>query len=269
MSVPALVGVVPAAGRATRLGAIPCSKEILPVAGAAPSGVAVRVACHSLLESMALAGVRRCLVVVDVSKCDVVEFLGDGGPLGMDLAFLAVRDSPDTPTTVDRARGHVGDATVVFGFPDIQIEPVDALARVTRRRQTGGADIVLGVLPATDVTRVDMVTLDGERVVSILPKPAETDLTLTWLLAAWGPTFTEFLHIQVSRGLDGRGEVFIGDIVQSAIDTGLVVEAEVIADGRYRDVGTPEDLAAAQRADLLGQPGPVARGPRPTARTRF
>jgi glucose-1-phosphate thymidylyltransferase len=34
-------------------------------------------------------------------------------------------------------------------------------------------------------------------------------------------------------------------VIQAAIDHGLVVEAESFDDGRYLDIGTPEDLVRA------------------------
>ena len=40
-------------------------------------------------------------------------------------------------------------------------------------------------------------------------------------------------------------EIYVGHIIQAAIDSGLQVEAELFAAGTYLDIGTPEDLARA------------------------
>lgn len=247
-----LLGVVPAAGRARRLGAIPCSKEILPVAGPGPRPGVTRVASHCLLELMATAGVRRCYVVIGDGKWDIPAFLGDGDAVGVDLAYLTISNSPDTPSTLDRARRHVRGCAVAMGFPDVVLAPADALARVARRYDSSDADAVLGLLPATDPTLADMVEVDAEdRVKAVVPKPSRTSLELTWMLAVWGPTFSDYLHERVVAKPDTATELYVGDVLQAAIDDGLDISGEVIADGRYRDIGTPSHLAAALRTDFV------------------
>lgn len=245
-----VVGLVPAAGAATRLGPIPCSKAILPVAGAGPGSGGVRVACHSLLESLAVAGITRCLVVVDTDTGgDVPRFLGDGEELGLDLGYLTVSASPSTVATLDRARRHVGDATVVLGFPDIQLAPLDVVTRVLEHHRASGADVVLGLMRATDPTAVDVVDVDELGIVhAVVPKPRETTWPWMWVLAVWGPRFTALLH-EHAVGAAGQAarEPFVGDVVAAAITAGMRVEGVRLEDGRYHDIGTPATLAAAQR----------------------
>ena len=54
-----VVGLIPAAGRAERLGPLPCSKELLPIGfRETPRGPAPKVAGHYLLERFRAAGVR-------------------------------------------------------------------------------------------------------------------------------------------------------------------------------------------------------------------
>ena len=114
-----LVGVVPAAGRATRLGRLPCSKEVLPIAWETdPAGRSrALVACEPLLRQMRLAGAMRAFVVVGNGKWDIPAFLGDGDGVGLDLAYLVIADSPSMVHTVARACPRLGTATVLFGFP--------------------------------------------------------------------------------------------------------------------------------------------------------
>lgn len=254
-----LVGLVPAAGSATRLGPIPCSKAILPVAGEGPTPGSVRVACHSLLEQLAAARVDRCLVVVDREALDVAAYVGDGTGLGLDVGYLTIDDSPSTVATLARATRHVGASTVVLGFPDIQLSPGDLVARTVDHHRTSGADVVLGLVPATDTTAVDVVAVDDDgRVTAVVPKPAQTDLTWMWPLAVWGPRFTTLLADHARRPHHEDGELFVGHVVTAAITAGLRVEATHMPDGRYLDVGTPATLAVAQEA-----PWPDAAGEAP------
>ncbi|CAA9210298.1 MAG: Glucose-1-phosphate thymidylyltransferase [uncultured Acidimicrobiales bacterium] len=262
-----LVGLVPAGGVASRLGAMPCSKEILPVGIGDGPGTA-RVACDPLLEAFASAGVRRCVMVLGHGKWDVPAFLGDGSRVGLDLAYLTVRESPNGPTTLDRAYEHVRGCRVVFGFPDILIGPSDLFDPLVQMQEEGGADVVLGLFPAADPSLVDMVELDDDgRVRAVLPKPEQTSLRYTWLVAVWGAAFTELLHDGAPWAADGR-EVYVGDVINAAVRSGLTVMGSVVPDGHYLDVGTPAKLAAALRGELGGDQADQAEGtPRPTAST--
>jgi len=73
-----------------------------------------------------------------------------------------------------------------------------------------------------------------------------------WAIAVWTHTFTQFLYeylieIEHSNVLTSRKELPIGDVIQAAIDEGFPVEAEAFTNGRYLDIGTPENLAEAVR----------------------
>ena len=99
-----------------------------------------------------------------------------------------------------------------------------------------------------------MVEVDAAgRVVRIEVRPVVTTLRSCWLLAVWGPRFTEHLHAAVAAsrpsgaGDGSAGELQIGAVVAGALAAGLDVRAVEIPDGWYRDIGTPEELAAVLR----------------------
>jgi NDP-sugar pyrophosphorylase family protein len=106
------------------------------------------------------------------------------------------------------------------------------------------------------------VELDSSgRVVRVEVRPRATSLRLCWVLAVYGPVFTEHQHgfvaeAQRRRAGGGRdeGELQIGAVVSSAVERGLVVHGVEIEGGRFRDIGTPEDLAAIREegSDPLG-----------------
>lgn len=256
-----LVGLVPAAGRARRLGRLACSKEIHPISSGDSQR---RVACDWLLWALHAAAVPTAYVVLGDGKWDIPAFLGDGSAVGVRLAYLTVQDSPGTPSTLAQAVPFLADARVVFGFPDILFEPADAFVALLARQEATGADVVLGCWPADQPEKMDMVERDETgRVRRLVIKPTATDLTLTWIVAVWTPRFTEYLHAFVGERVGrtaGSAERYVGDVVQAAIDDGWVVDTVVFPDGGYRDIGTPEDLAAAVAE------GGAGAAPRPTPR---
>jgi glucose-1-phosphate thymidylyltransferase len=252
-----LLGLIPAAGRAERLGPLPCSKELLPLGFCeTPRGPAPKVACHYLLERFRTAGIRRVFMVLHESKMDVPRYFGTREIADVALAYLAIPGSRSVPETLDRAFPFVQDALVAMGFPDVLFEPADAYARLIERQTATGADLVLGLFPTERSRTTDMVEtdLDG-RVVRIEVRPESTALRFNWLIAVWGPAFTRFLHEAVrSDASAGERELQIGSVMMAALTAGLRVDGVEIPEGTWRDIGTPEELAAAQR-ELARIPG--------------
>lgn len=244
-----MIGLVPAAGRAARLGALPCSKEIFPLGLGA--GGEVRPACAHLLDAFLDAGVGRAFVLLRKGKWDVPQLLGRGpgsreGTATLQLAYLALDPTASVPETLDAAYPFVRDARVALGFPDILFEPRDAFRGLLERQEESGADLVLGLFPADRPDKADMVELDdGGRVRRLVIKQPDVGLCYTWSVALWTPRFSRYLHEFVARHV-GK-EIHVGDVIQAAVDEGWDVEAVPHPEGTYLDVGTPEDLLRALR----------------------
>jgi glucose-1-phosphate thymidylyltransferase len=250
-----IVGLIPAAGRAERLGPLPCSKELLPVGfRETPRGPALMVAGHCLLERFRAGGVERAFMILHESKWDVPRYFGTGEVAGVSLAYLSIPGSRSVPETVDRAFPFVADSLVALGFPDVIFEPADAYAPLIARQAATGADLVLGLFPAANPRTTDMVELgeDG-RVLRVEVRPETTALRYNWLIAVWSPVFTRFLHAAVEEALKAPAspaapELQIGAVVRAAVTAGLHVEGVEFPGGTWRDVGTLPELAAALRA---------------------
>ncbi len=267
MSGEELIGLLPMAGRARRLGALPCSKEVLPLpcgGELGPDGrrAGARPLCLGLLESLRAAGVARAYAVLRRGKWDVPHYLGGGLAQGVDLAYLLVDDTAGVPFTLDRAYPYVRDARVALGFPDIVFEPQDALRRVRERQEGTGADLVLGLFPSDRPDKADMVRLDAAgSVVGLTIKDPRCGLRYTWSLAVWTPRFTRLLRWQVAEwtASDPPGrERHLGEVVAAALEQGLDVQAQPFPDGWYLDAGTPDDLLRAAR-HALGETGGCGR----------
>jgi len=265
-----IIGLLPAAGQGTRISPLPMSKELFPlgfreVKGKA--GLRPKVACHYLLEKMHLAGAQEAFLILRPGKWDIPDFLGDGADLGLRLAYLTVHVPFEVPFSLNQAYPFVREATVVMGFPDILFEPEDAYRRLLQRLDQGNAEVVLGLFPTDQPEKVGVVEFDETtgQVSGIYEKSTFTHLPYMWAIAAWQPTFTEFLHQVVTerqRQLIGKQppqmlkemppytELPIGDVIHQAIEAGLRVEAEPFEQGSYLDIGTPENLRRAIAAGL-------------------
>lgn len=241
------IGLIPAAGYATRLGPQPASKEVLPVApGLSPNP---RVAADFLLEQMRQAGIPRAFMVIRNGKWDIPGHFDSGEAAGVALAYLVTAPTPGVPHTLDRAYAYVREATTVLGFPDLLVTEPMALARLVRAFARQPTDVLLGLLPLGDPRVMDAVELSQRRVVRVWPKTGRPGMRHTWAFAIWRPRFTEFLHDFLVRGVEHppATELSIGDVIQAAIDAGFSVEGETVADETFVDLGTPAGLAEAGR----------------------
>ncbi|MEM8933013.1 MAG: dTDP-glucose pyrophosphorylase [Acidobacteriota bacterium] len=263
-----LIGLIPAAGRARRLGELPCSKEIFPI------GFEVgrdgepkpRPVIHGLLRGMASAGVERALIVLRDGKWDIPACLGEGDAIGLDLAYLLVGSTGSVPETLDRAHTWIAGHDVALGFPDILLEPADVWPRLAEFHRRGGADVSLGLFPTDQVAKADMVDFDDDgRIRQIVIKDPRCTLRWTWSIAMFGPSFRDLLHaivggeeaMEARSGPEGSSAVepYVGDVVRAAVERGLDVRGLPFHEGRFLDVGTPEDLRRAVRSGSENSPG--------------
>lgn len=261
-----VVAVIPAAGFGRRLGALPWSKEVFPIptlhgdGGESPVGLA----CDSLLRAFRAANAERVFVVIRDGKWDIPGVLLDGRGWGLDLAYVVVPDSEGLADTVSRTFPFIRGATVLFGLPDILLDVSNPFEPMLEALEEKSADVALGLFPPHRPRAADMVDLDESgRVRAVLPKPRHSELEFAWILAAWQPTFTEFLHERSrvepfdrsARSQDEASEVYLGDVMHAAIGQGLTVVGVPFRSGRYLDIGTPEDLANALRTGFPGRAG--------------
>lgn len=255
-----VVGLVPAGGRGTRLGPLPCSKELFPV-GFRPvddrEGPRPKVVSHYLLEMMRLADIRKAYIILRDGKWDIPAYYKDGSMLNMHIGYLMMDLPFGVPYTLDQAYPFVRDNLVALGFPDMVIRPDDVFVRLLGRQKESGADLVLGLFPAHQPKKTDMVELDNNGGVrSICIKPGKTDLTYAWETAVWTPVFSEFMHEYLSshRGIaeskdpaadTGFTELHVGDVIHAAIKANMQVDSVLFRQGHCLDIGTPEDLLTA------------------------
>jgi glucose-1-phosphate thymidylyltransferase len=235
-----LVGVLPAAGHARRLGEIGGSKEVLPLPG---RDGGVLPAAHGALEQMREAGVARACMVVREGKTDIPARLGDGRAYGVPLEFVSTPGTDSSPATIDVAYTLVSGADVALAWPDVLYEPADALARTVARLEE--FDIALGSYPTRPGGRFDVLDVDPDGTVRHLVGGASG---WTWALAGWRPQFTEFLHAFLAAAPPGERELVLNDVFEAALGAGMRLGIERFPDGSFLDIGTPEDLARARQA---------------------
>ena len=240
------IGILPAAGTASRLRPFRYPKELLPIVFAPdpPRGLRPVLAIEYALRAMGAAEIERCLVVIADWKTEVVRLLGDGQELGMRLAYLH-RDVPrGLADAVDAGYPWFGDHSVCLALPDTIFRPLSALKALKDELTATGADVVLGVFPTHQPQQLGPVRADEDgRVLAVFEKPPQTDLRNTWGIAAWSPRFSRFLHERLSA-TGVPDDLSLGPVFHEAVREGLAVRAVTFVGGAYCDVGKAENIAS-------------------------
>jgi glucose-1-phosphate thymidylyltransferase len=158
------------------------------------------------------------------------------------------------------ARSLFKKQTGSFWLSRHHFQPDDAYVQLVDRMLASRADIVLGLFPAANPQKMDMVDLNADGTIrDIHIKPVQTDLKWTWIIAAWNAAFTQFMHEiwfaapsrpiadqenRIPKG--GWKEMFVGDVIREAIGSELKIDQVIFPQGTYIDIGSPEDLVSAQ-----------------------
>lgn len=247
-----IVGLIPAGGVASRLGKIPCSKEVFPLITA--SGEVTVLAAH-LIRYYKRAGIRQVFFIISKGKWDIPEYFGDGSDFGIPMGYLIMNLPFGAPFTINQAFPFIKDKIVALGFPDILFEPEDAFNQMKNNLLAGDADVLLGLVPSDQSQRSDMISFNEQgKIQEIVIKQNRPDLKYSWFIALWKPSFTRYLNEYLENLIrinpqgqivlqDGSArEVFVGDVIQSAIETGLTAGYQIFENGKFTDMGTTAEL---------------------------
>ncbi len=223
----AIVGVIPAAGHATRLQPIASSKETYPVHG--------RPVMDYLVERMKGAGCTELRVVTRPEKQDVIENAGRHGA-------TVIEASPATPAASLLAgiRSLTGTDLVLFGYPDSIWEPVDGFRPLVELVEAS-AEVALGLFRTSQVERPDVVKLSPTGAVIDLEVGSDRSPPhLIWGCAA--------ARARTLRGLAGHDDP--GDYLRTLCRAAAI--AGVVLSDSYIDIGTRRGLRLARE---LSEPG--------------
>ena len=260
------VGLIPAAGRATRLAPFRYPKELLPIGyeltpqgGARPRAVA-----EYGVEAIKAAGIDHMFFVVAPWKLDVVTYFGDGAQFGVSVGYLYQEEARGLPHAVDIAYPWIGGRHVALVLPDTIVTPADALARLRTRYLDTGADLALAVFPTEQAWRLGPVVMSGGKVERVLDKPHGPAPANTWGAAIWGERFAALLHEGLGDADPAAGEPVLGMFFDLAVRRGLKAVAVEFPGGSFEDAGTSEGIVrtglvapgiAGWPADRPGSPG--------------
>jgi glucose-1-phosphate thymidylyltransferase len=217
---PRVVGIVPAAGYATRLQPLEGSKEVYRVGG--------RPLMDYVVERMRAAPCDEVRIVTRPDKRDVIEHAAA-------LGVQVVEGRPET-LAVSVSLGVEGlhpDDVALIGLPDTIWEPADGFAQLLAGLSKD-TDVVLGLFTSPEPERSDVVTLDDSgRVAAVSVKPEQPASNLIWGCAA--------ARVDALSGIGRRA--WPGEHFDELARAGRALGVRLA--GEYLDVGTRDALRRA------------------------
>lgn len=217
-----MIGIIPAAGSATRMMGIP--KMLLPVPRYGLTLIDLTI------MRMELADMSTPPVIV--SNGVILSLLEHH------LGFSIVNRTTQTMSETVLMALHTwmqdrGDR-VLFGMPDTYFDDAEAFVKLAAALDDG-ADVAVGLFHVRNSQRhkLGMCAFDPrtQQILQVIDKSNTTTLSWAWGVLAWKPIFWEHIHAEAPH---------VGYALPRAIEAGLDVRA-VRMDGEYFDCGTPDE----------------------------
>jgi glucose-1-phosphate thymidylyltransferase len=224
-------GIVPAAGRGSRIQPLGFSKELLPVGSRSQDGTErPRAVSEYLIERMVAGGADKICFIIAPGKSDILEYYGAG--YGDVRAVYVVQPNPTgLCDALFCARPVVAaDEPVMVGLPDTIWFPDKALQELPDDR------LSFLLFPVEQPQFFDAVVMDAEcRVKEIQVKTEQA--ASSWIWGAFkmpGATFHDLHRLWLDRG---KRDEYVGTLVNAYLAAGGEAWG-VQAGERYADVGT-------------------------------
>ena len=246
-------GIVPAAGRGSRIQPLAFSKELLPVGSRFDAGVERPCAVSEyLLDRMVLGGADKLCMVISPGKHDILAYYG-AGYAGADVAYVVQPQPSGLCDAVFRAAPLIPpDEPVMVGLPDTVWFPKHGFSVLP--------DGVLSFLlfPVERPELFDAVVLaeDGAIVEIQVKCPGAAS---RWIWGAFKMPGAVFHALHALWSARGRQDEYFGTLVNAYIAGGGRALG-VRAGESYVDTGTFNGYRAAMR--LLGRAAAEDGNPR-------
>ena len=237
-------GIVPAAGRGSRIQPLAFSKELLPVGSRLDHGVERPCAVSEyLVERMIRGGADKICFVISPGKSDIMEYYGAGYG-DASIAYVVQPQPAGLCDAIFRASPLVGpDEPVLVGLPDTVWFPEGGLAALPDDR------LSFLLFPVEFPEFFDAVVLDeADRVTEIQVK--SKGARSHWIWGAFKMPGRVLHELHALWREPGRGDEYIGTLVNEYLARGGEAVG-VRAGTSYVDVGTLNGYRAA--IALLGE----------------
>ena len=238
-------GVVLAGGTGTRLRPFTHTmpKQMISIGG--------KPVLEHAIDKLRDAGITEIGVVLGETGHEAIQsYFGTGEEFSVDLTYIYQGEALGLGHAVGCTESFVdGDSFVLYLGDDILQHDISEFISQFNPEEYAGS---IAVQPVDDPSRYCIVKTNSDgHIIGMIEKPSDppTNLAGIGVFAFTPAIFDEIEHVEPSW----RGEVELSDAIQRLLSVGEIFQSHV-AEGWWYDVGTPEDVLAANRAVLDGLP---------------
>jgi UDP-N-acetylglucosamine diphosphorylase / glucose-1-phosphate thymidylyltransferase / UDP-N-acetylgalactosamine diphosphorylase / glucosamine-1-phosphate N-acetyltransferase / galactosamine-1-phosphate N-acetyltransferase len=239
--------VVLAAGKGTRMGTVTdeTPKPMLLIQG--------KPMLEHILEGLAAAGVENFFIVVGYRHQLIEQYFRGWHPpeapaeRAVKLEFRVQESVNGTGTATRLAKEFAGDESFLLTYADILCDASEYVRCGTVLHEQPTTTAVIAIKAVDDPWQGAAVYEEQGRIRSIIEKPAKGTSTTHWNSAgfyAFRPILFQYLdRLEPSP----RGEYELTSALDRMLDDSLELRISTV-EGKWRDVGRPDDLLAANAA---------------------
>lgn len=241
--------VVLAAGKGTRL---------MPLTRAIPKEmirVGLKPTIEHVIEVLRAGEIEEILVIVGRKKESIMDHLGSGERLGVNIYYRVQEEPKGTAHAVLLSRGFTGSDDFVVIYGDNYFKPYRTMKKILAFHESKGADVTLVLHPVDDPRRFGIVKIDEEgNVLCIVEKPSFEEaeslkvdgqyLNIAGLLVLSNSVYEFIERTHVGK----NDEIWLTDAVELMRQNGARILGYVFEGTRY-DIGTFESLVEADRLE--------------------
>ncbi|HEX3431290.1 MAG TPA: sugar phosphate nucleotidyltransferase [Rhizomicrobium sp.] len=231
-------GIVPAAGRGSRIQPLAFSKELLPVGSRMDGGnEQPKAVSEYLVDRMVLGGADKICFVIAPGKSDILEYYG-ANYRGAAISYVVQPRPRGLCDAIFRSAPFIApDEQLIVGLPDTIWFPDSALAALP----DDGLSFLL--FPVREPQYFDAVVLDEADAVSEI-QVKRSDAQSHWIWGAFKMSGRILCELEALWREPDRGDEYVGTLVNAWLARGG--SAIGIRAGRsYVDVGTLHGYRAA------------------------
>jgi glucose-1-phosphate thymidylyltransferase len=242
--------IVLAAGKGTRL---------MPLTLAMPKEmirVGVKPVIEHVIEVLKAGGITEILVIVGRKKEAIMDYLGSGERLGVDIYYRIQEEPKGSAHAVYQGKDFVGSEDFVVMYGDNYFKPYNVIKEVIKIHETKNADATLLLHPVSDPRRFGIVKLgENLEVLGIIEKPSlekakqyrvdGSYLNIAGLLVLRSNVF-DFIE-KTKQGI--KNELWLTDTVELMRKNECRLYGYRF-NGRRYDIGTFDSLKEADKMEL-------------------